>query len=63
MGFSWSSAIAQDVSVRVLCDTGLDESCILSDPHQLPLSHEELALILLDALEQVQVEREPRERK
>ena len=48
MGFSWSSAIAQDVSVSALLATGLAEEYILSDLHPLPECHNELALIATD---------------
>ena len=48
MGFSWSSAIAQNVSVSALLPTGLPEEHIFSDLHTLPECHDELALIATD---------------
>ena len=48
MGFSWSSAVAQDVSVSALLATGLPEDHILSDLHPMPECHDEIALIATD---------------
>ena len=48
LGFSWSSTVAQDVSVSALLATGMSEEHILSDLHVLPRCHDELALIATD---------------
>ena len=48
MGFAWSSAVAQDVSLHALIETGLPTEQILCDMHVLPKDHSELALICTD---------------
>ena len=48
MGFAWSSAIAQDVSLHALVHTGFPVENIISDLHVFPLDHSELALICTD---------------
>ena len=58
MGFSWSSAVAQDVSVSALIGTGLPEEHILSDLHPFPECHDELALIATDDTILIHTDRE-----
>jgi hypothetical protein len=48
MGFSWSSAVAQDVTMGVLLQTGFPEAAIICDSEELPSDDAELAVIATD---------------
>jgi hypothetical protein len=48
MGFSWSSAIAQDVSLGVLRSAGMSEDQVICDSMPPPDQQDELALVLTD---------------
>ena len=48
MGFSWSSAVAQDTTLGVLLATGLDEAQVVCDHEELPADHSELAVVATD---------------
>ncbi len=48
MGFSWSSAVAQDVTLGTLLSTGFPEEAVICDSEELPLNQEELAVIATD---------------
>ncbi len=48
MGFSWSSAIAQDVTLGVLLSTGFREEAIICDSEELPADTAELAVVATD---------------
>ena len=48
MGFSWSSAVAQLVTIAALTDTGFSEDSILSDLHPVPLDSSEIASVCTD---------------
>ena len=44
MGYGWSSAVAQDVTLGALLATGLDEQCVVSPDYELPACQDELAI-------------------
>lgn len=48
MGFSWSSAVAQDTTLATCIQAGIKEDCILSPDHDPPSSQEELVLVATD---------------
>ena len=48
MGFSWSSAVAQDVTLGVLVSTGLRPEAIICDSEELPQDTSELAVVATD---------------
>ena len=48
MGFSWSSAIAQDTTVATCLQAGIDESSILCPDHDPPADQDELVLVATD---------------
>ena len=48
MGFSWSSAVAQDTTLGTLLATGLDPSCVVCDHEELPADHSELVVVATD---------------
>ncbi len=48
MGFSWSSAVAQDVTLGVLLSTGLPEDAVICDAEELPAQDAELAVVATD---------------
>jgi hypothetical protein len=56
MGFSWSSAVAQDVSVSALLATGLPEDLILSDvkPNKLSKLSKNIVLIKSHLLKELE---------
>ena len=48
MGFSWSSAVAQDTTLGTVLATGLDPSCVICDHEELPADHSELVVVATD---------------
>ncbi len=48
MGFSWSSAVAQDVTLNILQSTGLPEDAIICGTEELPADDSELAVVATD---------------
>lgn len=48
MGFSWSSAVAQDCTLETCLDAGLQEGSILCPDQPLPAEHSELAMVATD---------------
>ena len=48
MGYSWSSAVAQDVSLGLLRVAGFDEEQVLSVEHPPPVDQAELMCVLTD---------------
>ena len=48
MGFAWSSAVAQDVTLGALLSTGLPESHIVCDTAPFPADQSELAIVATD---------------
>ena len=48
MGFSWSSAVAQDTTIATCLAAGIDERKILSLDHELPDHHDEVCFVATD---------------
>ncbi len=49
MGFSWSSAVAQDVTLGIVTRSGVSESCVLCDAEEeVPCDDTELATVATD---------------
>ena len=48
MGFSWSSAIAQDTTLGILEASGLPRTQVLADSHPVPRDQSELAIVATD---------------
>ena len=48
MGFAWSSAVAQDVTLGILRDSGLQESYVICDTDEVPSDDSELAVVATD---------------
>ena len=48
MGFSWSSAVAQDATLAVCLAAGIPEEQILSVDHDTPSCHDEVCLVATD---------------
>ena len=48
MGFSWSSAVAQDTTLFTCVSTGIQEESILSLDHDVPVQQDELCFVATD---------------
>ena len=48
MGFAWSSAVAQDVTLGILRSSGFPDAGVLCDAEETPTDDEELAVVATD---------------